>query len=161
MKICKSTFPSSNEVDTLTIKSTKLLVRSHSFIWSSLSASHLSAICDWSALSTNQNAVFAGCRARAREDPPRAGRTTGDACIDVTRVYPGRGAPIFASARRHGAGEAVRQRDSSRPRKEEWWDLERRDSHRQGQKRRRRDARAGSEARLGRGRTATTRGERT
>ena len=158
VKICKSTFPSSNEVDTLTIKSTKLLVRSHSFIWSSHSASYLSAICDWSALSTNQNAVFAGCRARAREDPPRAGRTTGDACIDVTRVCPGRGAPIFASARRHGAGEAARQRVLSRRRKEEWWDLERRDSHRQvqkrrrrdshgqGQKRRRRDARAGSEA---------------
>ena len=86
VKICKCTFPSSNEVDTLTIKSTKLLVRSHSFIWSSHSASYLSAICDWSALSTNQNAVFAGCRARAREDPPRAGRTTGDACIDVTRL---------------------------------------------------------------------------
>ena len=82
----------------------------------------------------------------AREDTPRAGRATGAACIEVTRVYPGRGAPIFASARRHGAGEAARQRVLSRRRKEEWWDLERRDSHRQGQKRRRRDARAGSEA---------------
>ena len=88
----------------------------------------------------------AGPPARAREDSPRAGRATGDACVDVTRVYPGRGAPIFASARRRGAGEAARQRVSSRPRKEECWDLERRDSHRQGQKRRRRDARAGSEA---------------
>ena len=49
-------------------------------------------------------------------------------------------------SRRRGAGEAARQRVSSRPRKEECWDLERRDSHRQGQKRRRRDARAGVEA---------------
>ena len=88
----------------------------------------------------------AGPTARAREDTPRAARATGDACVDVTRVYPGRDAPTFASARRRGAGEAARQRVSLRRRKEEWWDLERRDSHGQGQKRRRRDARAGSEA---------------
>ena len=48
-------------------------------------------------------------------------------------MYPGRGAPIFASARRRGAGEAARQRVSSRPRKEECWDLERRDSHRRAE----------------------------
>ena len=75
-----------------------------------------------------------GPPARAREDTPCAGRATGDACIDVTRVCPGRGAPTFASARRRGAGEAARQCVSSNRRKEEWWDLERR------------DARAGSEA---------------
>ena len=97
-----------------------------------------------------QNAVFAGCRART-PDPPR-GRA---------RTVPARGARRVPRAstrhecnpadarrysRRRGAGEAARQRVSSRPRKEECWDLERRDSHRQGQKRRRRDARAGVEA---------------
>ena len=51
-----------------------------------------------------------GPPARAREDTLRAGRATGDACVDVPRVYPRRGAPIFASARRRGAGEAARQR---------------------------------------------------
>ena len=85
-----------------------------------------------------QNAVFAGCRART-PDPPR-GRA---------RTVPARGARRVPRAstrhecnpadarrysRRRGAGEAARQRVSSRPRKEECWDLERR------------DARAGSEA---------------
>jgi hypothetical protein len=85
-----------------------------------------------------QNAVFAGCRART-PDPPR-GRA---------RTVPARGArgvprastrhecnPADARrySRRRGAGEAARQRVSSRPRKEECWDLERR------------DARAGSKA---------------
>jgi hypothetical protein len=86
----------------------------------------------------NQNAVFAGCRART-PDPPR-GRA---------RTVPARGARRVPRAstrhecnpadarrysRRRGAGEAARQRVSSRPRKEECWDLERR------------DARAGSKA---------------
>ena len=85
-----------------------------------------------------QNAVFAGCRART-PDPPR-GRA---------RTVPARGARRVPRAstrhecnpadarrysRRRGAGEAARQRVSSRPRKEECWDLERR------------DARAGSKA---------------
>ena len=50
---------------------------------------------------------------------PRAGARvnrwpspTSDACGDATRVYPGRGAPRFASARRRGAVEARRRRVS-------------------------------------------------
>ena len=44
----------------------------------------------------------------AREDTPRAGGATGDACVDVTRVYPGRCAPIFASARSRRSGASAR-----------------------------------------------------
>ena len=36
-------------------------------------------------------------------------RAPGDACGEATRVYPGRGAPRFASGRRRGAGEAARR----------------------------------------------------
>jgi hypothetical protein len=50
----------------------------------------------------------AGPPARAREDTPRAGGATGDACVDVTRVYPGRCAPIFASARSRRSGASAR-----------------------------------------------------
>ena len=47
---------------------------------------------------------------RATPDPPRgrAGGATGDACVDVTRVYPGRCAPIFASARSRRSGASAR-----------------------------------------------------
>ena len=81
----------------------------------------------------------AGPPARAREDSPRAGargqspRGARGGCrvrrrdTSVTRY-------ARRYSRRRGAGEAARQRVSSRPRKEECWDLERR------------DARAGSKA---------------
>ena len=46
-------------------------------------------------------------RAGARGHPPA--RATSGACGKVTRVCPGRGAPIFASGRRHGAGEVARR----------------------------------------------------
>ena len=53
---------------------------------------------------------------RAERRTPRAGarghlpaRATSGACGDGTRVCPGRGAPIFASARRRGAGEVARR----------------------------------------------------
>ena len=93
-------------------------------------------------------------RARARAPHPgaradtRAGRATGDACIDVPRVYPGRGAPTLASARRRGAGEAARQCVSSRRRDGQLRSAEgamhsRGAMHGQVKKRRRRDARAG------------------
>jgi len=98
----------------------------------------------------------AGPPARAREDTPRAGGATGDACVDVTRVYPGRCAPIFASARSRRSGASARFVAS-----EERGMLGSREArctgrvksaegamHGQGQKRRRRDARAGSEAHL-------------
>ena len=93
----------------------------------------------------------AGPPARAREDTPRAGGATGDACVDVTRVYPGRCAPIFASARSRRSGASARFVAS-----EERGMLGSREArctgrvksaegamHGQGQKRRRRDARAG------------------
>ena len=38
--------------------------------------------------------------------PPRP---TSEARVNATRVYPGRGAPRFASARRHGAGNFARR----------------------------------------------------
>ena len=46
-------------------------------------------------------------RGRART-PPARGARRGDACVDVTRVYPGRCAPIFASARSRRSGASAR-----------------------------------------------------
>ena len=58
---------------------------------------------------TNQSerCVFRKPRAGARGHLPA--RAPGDACGEAMRVYPGRGAPRFASGRRRGAGEVARR----------------------------------------------------
>ena len=59
---------------------------------------------------------FANQSERCVSRNPRAGarghlpaRAPDDACSEAMRVYPGRGAPRFASARRRGAGEVARR----------------------------------------------------
>ena len=55
----------------------------------------------------SERRVFQNPRADAQGHlPPRA---TSEARIDAIRVYPGRGTPRFAFARRRGAGEAARR----------------------------------------------------
>ena len=64
---------------------------------------------------------FANQSERSVSRKPRAGarghlpaRPTSGTRVDATRVYPGRGAPRFASGRRRGAGEVARKRERSR-----------------------------------------------